>query len=107
MGIYMRLKHCIPTLLLDFRGKTRTLLEVVAKMLAVSTQLVAIKPLGVETPRWQNGCGFYTHTHTHTLTMGFQLHQSPRNEDANGKAAGSVQVKLFNKKVCATAGSSC
>lgn len=43
MGIYMRLKHCIPTLLLDFRGKTRTLLEVVAKMLAVSTQLVAIK----------------------------------------------------------------
>ena len=35
-------------------------------------------------------------THTHILTMGLQLTQFPRKVDANGKAAGSVEVKVFN-----------
>ena len=38
--------------------------------------------------------------------MGLQLTQFPRKMDANGKAAGSVEVKVFNKKVCMTADSS-
>ena len=38
--------------------------------------------------------------------MGLQLTQFPRKMDANGKAAGSVEVKVFNKKVRMTAGSS-
>ena len=40
------------------------------------------------------------------LTMGLQLTQFPRKIDANSKAAGSVEVKAFNKKVCVTADSS-
>ena len=43
---------------------------------------------------------------THTFTMGLQLTQFARKMDANGKAAGSVEVKVFNKKVCMTADSS-
>ena len=37
---------------------------------------------------------------------GFAVNSIPTKMDANGKAAGSVEVKVFNEKVCVTADSS-